>query len=122
MPTRNGFARYFLCPVCARNPKKMALHPADIAIGYRERRVRVTSYMPGLRRVLCDSCTRVVLDEQPGCLCVTHWKGDEPQQWEHDYGTIEEDQDYKAPNVKGFPPNGPSPTFNVSYVPIQEGK
>ena len=82
------------------------MHPEDVAMGFKRRRVELRAKKPDnlevkfysgntmadlkltetkvLKSLKCDGCGVPILDGEKA-IAVTMWRGDEPAPWEQDY-------------------------------------
>lgn len=96
--------REIICQQCAQ---KHHLHAEDKALGFQQRRIELTVRKPEkhgitvyagdsmadlkvekheeLATIVCDRCGTALPDGSPA-IAVTTWRGEEPAEWESEYG------------------------------------
>lgn len=92
--------REILCEACEK--KAHPMHPEDVTMGFKRRRVKIAAKKPEIHGVeitekgvttfypsslTCDHCDRYIADGRPA-FAVTWWntnREEEPGAWEKDY-------------------------------------
>lgn len=87
-------SRKIVCETCA--PKRLPMHPEDVANGFQRRCVELRARRPeghGVRiggeffpsrSLVCDDCGQAIADGAR-VMAITMWRDIEPGPWEEDY-------------------------------------